>query len=145
MPYMWSDTLLSVEKAHLLRLVLWGTASLVLGSTLLAYVRALKSRSKLLEHFAIQTAVWGGIEVALSLNGLRTLGLRDLTAATRLDRLVWLNIGLDAGYVIAGLTALAIGWRLARRPGLMGAGAGVVIQGAALAILDMGLAAQISR
>ena len=145
MQFMWADTLLAVERAHLLRLVLWGAASLVLGATLLVFLKARGQRSPLLHHFAIQTAAWGAIDLALAANGLRTLQLRDLSGATRLDRFVWLNIGLDLGYVLVGLTLLIAGWRIGRRAGLIGAGAGVVVQGATLALLDVGLASQISR
>jgi hypothetical protein len=38
-----------------------------------------------------------------------------------------------------------VGWRLGRRLGLVGAGLAVVIQGIALALLDLVLAGQISR
>jgi hypothetical protein len=142
---MWADTLLAAERAHLLRLILWGAVSLVLGATLKVFLAVRGERSALLEQFAIQTAAWGAIELGLAANALRTLGLRDLAGATRLDRFLWLNIGLDLGYVLVGLTLLAAGWRLGRRLGLIGAGVGVVVQGAALAILDLGLASQISR
>ena len=70
---------------------------------------------------------------------------RDLASATRLDRILWLNIGLDAGYVLVGITLIVVGWRMGRRLGLVGAGMGVVVQGGALALLDLVLAAQISR
>jgi len=145
MSFMWADTLLAVERAHLLRLMLWGGVSLVLGGTLLVYLRLRGQRLALLDHFAIQTAAWGAIDLALAANGLRTLARRDLAGATHLDRVVWLNIGLNAGYVMVGLTLLIVGWRIARRPGLVGAGLGVVVQGVALAILDIGLASQITR
>jgi hypothetical protein len=145
MQFMWADTLLAAERAHLLRLVLWGGASLVLGATLLAFLKVRSQRSPLLDHFAIQTTAWGAIDLALAGNGLRTLALRDLANATRLDRFLWLNIGLDVGYVLVGLTLLIAGWRIGRRPGLLGAGSGVMVQGAALALLDLGLASQISR
>ena len=64
---------------------------------------------------------------------------------TRLDRLLWLNVGLDTGYVMVGLTLVVIGWRLGRRLGLVGAGLAAVIQGIALALLDLLLASLISR
>jgi hypothetical protein len=102
-------------------------------------------RSSLLDHFAIQTAAWGAIDLTLAIVGSQRLELRDLAAATRLDRFLWLNIGLDAGYAMVGLTLLVIGWRVVRRPGLVGAGIGVVVQGAGLALLDLVLAAQMSR
>lgn len=142
---MWADTLLAAERAHLLRLVLWGGVSFVLGSTLLVFLKVRGQRSPLLDQFAVQTAAWGAIDLALAGNGLRTLTLRDLASATRLDRLLWLNIGLDAGYVLVGLTLLIAGWRIGRRPGLIGAGVGVIVQGTSLALLDLGLASQISR
>jgi hypothetical protein len=142
---MWADTLLAAERAHLLRLIVWGGASVLLGITLLAFLKARRQPSALLASFAVQTAAWGAIDLALAGNGLRTLALRDLAGATRLDRFLWLNIGLEGGYVLVGLTLLIVGWRLGRRPGLVGAGIGVMVQGAALAILDVGLASQISR
>ena len=142
---MWADTLLAVERAHLLRLVVWGGASLLVGSALLALLRVRGIRSSLLDHFGIQTALWGAIDLTLALLGLNRLELRDLAGATRLDRFLWLNVGLDAGYVMVGLTLLVIGWRVARRPRLVGAGLAVIVQGSALALLDLLLASQISR
>jgi hypothetical protein len=119
--------------------------SFVLGATLLVFLKVRGQRPMLLDHFAIQTAAWGAIDLALAANGLRTLALRDLAGATRLDRFLWLNVGLDVGYVLVGLTLLIAGWRIGRRPGLIGAGVGVMVQGTALALLDLGLASQISR
>lgn len=142
---MWADTLLAVERAHLIRVILWGGASLLVGTTLLALLRARSHRSALLTHFGIQTTAWGGIELALALARLHRLEIRDLTRATRLDRMLWLNIGLDVGYVMVGITLLALGWSLARRVGLVGAGLAVIVQGLALALLDLVLAARISR
>lgn len=145
MQFMWADTLLSAERAHLLRLAIWGGASLIVGGALLALLRLRRERSSLLHHFAIQTAAWGAVDLALALLGRQRLELRDLAGATRLDRSLWLNIGLDTGYVMVGLTLLVLGWRVARRPGLVGAGLGVIVQGSGLAVLDLVLAAQISR
>ena len=145
MQFMWADTLLAAERAHLLRLALWGGSSILVGGALLGLLRLRRVRSPLLDHFAIQTVAWGAVDLALALAGRQRLELRDLAAATRLDRFLWLNIGLDAGYIMVGLTLLAVGWRVARRPGLVGAGLGVIVQGAALAVLDLVLAAQISR
>lgn len=145
MQYMWADTLLAVERAHLIRLIVWGGASLLVGSALLGVMRIRGHRSALLDHFGIQTAAWGGIDLALASIGLHGLELRDLAGATRLDRFLWLNIGLDVGYVLVGITLLVLGWRLARRMGLVGAGMAVIVQGSALALLDLVLAGQISR
>jgi hypothetical protein len=145
MQFMWADTLLAVERAHLIRLAVWGAASLLVGSALLGLMRVRGHRSALLDHFGIQTMAWGAIDLALALAGLKRLELRDLAGATRLDRFLWLNIGLDVGYVLVGITLLVLGWRLARRMGLVGAGLAVIVQGSALALLDLVLAGQISR
>jgi hypothetical protein len=145
MQSMWADTLLAIERAHLMRLVVWGGASVLVGSALLGLMRIRGHRSALLDHFGIQTAAWGAIDLVLALTGLQRLELRDLAGATRLDRFLWLNIGLDVGYVLVGITLVVLGWRLARRMGLIGAGMAVIVQGSALAVLDLVLAGQISR
>jgi hypothetical protein len=145
MSFMWADTLLAAEGAHLLRLLLWGAASLFVGTGLLAWLRLGARRSALLEQFAIQTAAWGAVEIALAALARRSLGIRDLAGATRLDRLLWLNLGLDAGYLMLGLALAIVGWRLARHPGYVGAGIAIIVQGVALALLDLTLAIQISR
>jgi hypothetical protein len=145
MQFMWADTLLAIERAHLIRLVVWGGASLLVGSALLGLMRARRHRSALLDHFGIQTMAWGAVELVLAVTGLQRLELRDLAGATRLDRFLWLNIGLDVGYVMVGITLLVLGWRVTRRMGLVGVGMAVIVQGAALALLDLVLAGQISR
>jgi hypothetical protein len=73
------------------------------------------------------------------------LAPRDVSGATRLDRLLWLNIGLDIGYVLVGTTLIIAGWRAARHLGLVGAGLGILVQGSALALLALMLATQVSR
>lgn len=145
MSFMWADTLLAAEGAHLLRILLWGAASLLVGTGLLAWLRLGARRSALLEQFAVQTAAWGTAEIALAALARASLGIRDLTAATRLDRLLWLNLGFDAGYVMLGLALAIVGWRLARHLGYVGAGIAIVLQGGALALLDLTFAIQISR
>ena len=59
--------------------------------------------------------------------------------------MLWLNIGLDVGFVLVGITLAILGWRAVRRLGLVGAGIGVILQGTALMLLDLVLARQISR
>jgi hypothetical protein len=73
------------------------------------------------------------------------LAPRDVASATRLDRLLWLNVGLDIGYVLVGITLIIAACRLGKRLGLVGAGIGVIVQGGALMLLNLMLAAQISR
>lgn len=142
---MYADTLLSLERAHLLRLIAWGAASVIAGTALLAWLRVGARQSSLLRHFAIMSTAWGGFDLVLGLVLSTQLSIRDIAGATRLDRLVWLNIGLDVGYVLVGLTLAVVGWKVARRLGLVGAGIAVVVQGFALALLDLMLAAQVSR
>jgi hypothetical protein len=142
---MWADTLLELERAHLLRLLVWGATSVLAGTALLAWLRAGSRESALLKYFAIVSAAWGTAELIIGLGLWTQLAIRDMSGATRLDRLLWLNIGLDAGYVLVGLTLAIVGWKSGRRLGLVGAGISVVVQGFALALLDLVLAAQISR
>jgi uncharacterized protein DUF6992 len=145
MSFMWADTLLSAERALLLRLLAWGALSVLMGTGLSAWLRLRSRSSALLEHFAIQMAGWGALELAFVALSWRSLTPRDLSAATRLDRLLWLNAGLDVGYILVGAALAITGWRLGRRLGVVGAGIGVVVQGAALLLLDLILASQISR
>jgi hypothetical protein len=142
---MWADTLLAAERDFLLRLLAWGAVSVLAGTALLVWQLRHGRESPLIRHFAIQTLAWGTIALALGATGYRSLAMRDLGSATRLDRFLWLNIGLDVGYVLAGLALIAAGWQLGRRFGVVGAGTGIVVQGIALALLDLLLAAQISR
>lgn len=142
---MWADTLLSAEQDHLLRLLAWGASSVLLGTAIFALLAARRRTSPLLTHFAIQTAAWGAIDVAICAAAWQSLALRDLTSAVRLDRFIWLNIGLDAGYVAVGGALAIAGWTLARSLGLVGAGIGVAVQGTALFLLDVILASAIAR
>jgi hypothetical protein len=142
---MWADTLLAAEHAHIVRLLLWGGGSAIAGTALLAWLHAGRRRSALLEQFGLQTAAWGAVEVAIAAIARLSMGPRDLAGATRLDRLLWLEIGLDGGYVLVGLTLLVSGRLLGRRLGMVGAGLAVLVQGIALALLHLLLAGQISR
>jgi hypothetical protein len=133
---MWSDTLLAAERAHLARLIVWAVASVVAGSALLAWLTYKRTSAPLVRQFAIQTVAWGAIDLALVAWAWRGLKLRDFAAAMALDRILWLNVGLDLGYVGVGVTLALTGWILARRTGAVGAGLGVVTQGLALLVLD---------
>lgn len=141
----WADSLLQMEQLHLLKLQLWAVLSIVAGTAILALLRIRRNESPLLTHFAIQSAAWGVVDLAIVLWARRGLHLRDLTEAVALDRFVWLNVGLDVGYMAVGVTLALVGWRLGRRLGLVGAGLGVVLQGLALTVLDLQLAAAIVR
>ena len=129
----------------MLKLLVWGALSVSVGTALMAFVRVRRIDSDLLKHFAIQSAAWGLIEIAIATWARRGLHLRDLAGAVSLDRFVWLNIGLDLGYVAVGVTIALAGWKFQRRLGAVGAGAGVIAQGCALALLDLQLASAIVR
>lgn len=142
---MWADILLSAERAHLLRLAAWAAGSVLAGTGLIAYRRWRGRNAPLLFHFALQTAAWGLVDLTLVWAAQGSLVLRDLSSARRLERFLWLNTGLDAGYVAVGITLGLTGWLLGRRLGTVGAGLGIVVQGLALLLLDLVLANQISR
>lgn len=130
---------------HLLRLSLWAGASILTGTAIVALLRALRRQSAILLHFAVQTAAWGVVDLAVVLWARNGLKLRDLAGAIALDRFLWFNIGLDVGYVLVGAMLALVGWRLGRRGGLIGAGIGVIVQGMALGLLDLQLSASIVR
>jgi hypothetical protein len=134
---MWSDTLLELERAYLLQLVAWGVMSMLVGTALHAWLTVGRSTSALLRHFSLQTAVWGLAEFLIAAVRLSGLAERSLASATRLDRLVWLGTGLEAGLIIAGATLAGAGWFMGRRPGPMGAGIGLIVQAAGLLVLDL--------
>jgi hypothetical protein len=141
----WADALLAAERLHLAKLAIWALLSIVTGTTILALLRLRALGSPLLRHFALQTAAWGVVIGALAWWGRTQLALRDLSGAVALDRFVWLNVGLGVGYVAVGIAIAVLGWTSGRRMGLVGAGIGVVVQGAALTLLDLQLAAQVIR
>jgi hypothetical protein len=141
---MWSDTLLLAERAHLMRLILWGGASVLAGGALLATLAASRAHAPFLRHFAIQMLAWGAAEVALAAFATRGLAERDLSGATRLANLLWLNTGLDLGYIGVGATLAVTGWVLGRRHGAVGAGIGIMVQGAALLVLHIRVLAEFS-
>jgi hypothetical protein len=140
---MWADTLLALERGHLLRLALWGGGSVLAGTALLAWLTLGRRAAPLLRHFAIQCAAWGAVDLAIVAWAWRGLALRDFAGAQGLVNFLWFNVGLDAGYVAVGATLALTAWRWGPRPGGVGAGTGVIVQGMALALLDLRLVALI--
>ena len=133
---MWADTLLSLERGHLQRLAVWAVLSVLCGTATLAWLSVRQRALPLIRHFAIQTAAWGAVNVAIAAWAWRGLALRDFAGAQRLLNILWLNTGLDVGYAAVGVTLAITGWRFGPRAGVTGAGLGVVVQGLALALLD---------
>jgi len=141
----WADTLLRAEQQHLLRLFFWSGLSIVAATAIATLLTIRRINSPLLRQFSIQVALWGAVIGAISAVRWGTLHLRDVSGAARLERLLWMNIGLDAGYVAVGAVLAATAWVIARRAGAVGAGMGIVIHGLALFVIDLQLAAVVSR
>lgn len=133
---MWADSLLALERGHVQLLLAWGALSLLAGTATLTLLTVRAIVAPLLRHFAIQTAAWGGVNLLIAGWAWRGLVLRDFAAAQQLVNILWLNTGLDVGYAAVGATLAITGWRLGPRPGLIGAGLGVILQGVALTLLD---------
>lgn len=146
MEYSTGALLLGLEVDHLTRLAFWAGASLIVGAVAVFRVRRTSGPSKdFWRHFGIQCAAWGAVDFLIVLAAWGGLGPRDVAGAIALDRFLWLNVGLDVGYSMVGLTLLTLGLRAPRRLGLAGAGVAIVVQGVALAILDAQLSAYIVR
>jgi len=136
---MWADTLLELERGHVVRLAWWGGASLLIGSVLLTLLLSRRIAAPLLRHFAIQTAAWGAVDLALAAWAQRGLTVRDYAGAQHLLNFLWLNTGLDVAYIAVGVTLAIAASRWGMRLGAIGAGLGVVVQGIALFLLDVRL------
>ncbi len=125
-----------------MRLLLWAAASSLLGILCLALGRRAVSASAW-RHAGIQCIAWALVDAAIVFVAWRGVQPRDAIGAAHLDRVLWLNIGLDVGYAMVGATLVAFGLRAPRRLGLVGAGAAVILQGVVLAVLDGYLSAQL--
>lgn len=136
---MWADSLLALERGHLLRLAVWGGMSVVVGTLLITMLVVRRAHAPFAKQFAIQTAAWGGIDLAICAWGWNGLALRDYAAATKLVNFLWLNTGLDAGYVMLGATLALACWKLGPKMGGIGAGVAIIVQGIALLLLDLRL------
>ena len=142
---MWSDTLLAAERSHILRVILWAVTSATLGTALLLIITVRRVVAPVVQWFATQALVWGLLELVVAATTWRSLAMRDVSAATRLDRLTWLHIGLDAGIVGIGLTLAVVAWLQGRRLAVIGAGLGVVVQGLGLLLLNLTFASLLAR
>jgi len=142
---MWSDTVLAAERSHLIRVVIWSVTSAVLGTTFVAIIAGRRMSAPIALWFAIQTLVWGSVELIVAAARWSALSMRDVSGATRLDRLTWFAIGIDAGIVAAGITAVVMARRLTRNLGAVGGGLGVVVQGLGLLVLDLTFASILAR
>jgi hypothetical protein len=142
---MWSDTLLAAEQSHLIRVALWAVSSAALGTVLVAVITLRRVAAPIAFWFGVQTLAWGSVELLVTAVRWYGLSMRDVSAATRLDRLTWLCVGLDVGIVGVGLTAAIMARTHERRSGAIGAGLGIVVQGLGLLVLDLTFAAVVAR
>ena len=142
---MWADTLLRAEQQHLLRLLFWAGMSILGGTAAVTTVAVRTLRSSLLTHFAIQMVAWGVLIGAIAGIAWRNVHLRDVSGAARLERLLWMSIGMDVGYVAVGVVLAAAAWVLAKKMGGVGAGTAIVVQGIALLLIDLQFAAAVAR
>ena len=133
---MWADTLLALQRAHLLRLATWGVLSLIAAVALMATLRFRRDRaSSLLASFAMQLGAWGAMEIAVASFQRLHPAEYDFAAATQLMNLLWLFCGLDMGAIATGFALAWAGWALERRQSVTGSGLGIATQGAALLAL----------
>jgi len=127
---------------HLWRVAGWGGANLLLGLGLLA--GSDRSTSPFRHGFAVQTLAWGAINSGIAAAGL----LADAPAATGTlvgawaaedswNRILLLNLGLNAGYSMVGSALVIAAGRGLRSPELVrGHATSVIAQGAGLFVLD---------
>ena len=113
------------------RLLWWGGGSVAVG-----VAAALGSGSPAVRAFGLQTAGWGAIDLAIA--GIGAARSTEVTA-DKLRKTLWINTGLDVVYVALGAHLMY------HRPTARGRvtpeqsyghGAAVVVQGAALLVLD---------
>ena len=142
---MWSDTLLVAERSHLIRIAIWAFTSAVLGTAFVTIIALRRLSAPIVSWFAIQTLAWGSLELIVTTARWTALSMRDVSAATRLDRLTWLGIGIDIGIIGVGVTAALLAWKLTRNLRVFGGGLGVVVQGLGLLVLDLTFASVLAR
>jgi hypothetical protein len=142
---MWSDTLLAAERSHLIRVVLWAVTCAVLGTAVVSILTLRRVAAPIIVAFAIQTLAWGSAELIVAAARWQSLSMRDVSAATRLDRLTWFSVGLDVGIVGVGVTALVAARLSNRKLNVIGAGLGIIVQGLGLLVLDLTFAAITAR
>jgi len=149
----WADTLQHAERLHLLRVCFWGGLSVLAGTGLLVLALVHRRASAIIVRFAIVCVVLGAVEIVVAAIAYRSVPLRDVSGATRLDRAAWLQLGLYVGLAAVGVTLMVTAFVSSRAAkgeddrlfAFLGVGAATVLQGIALATLDLMLIADISR
>ncbi len=127
----------TVTRTVVRRLTRWGTASVLIGGVL-----ALPRRTR---GFGLQTLLWGAIDLALA---AITRGRNEIPQKQTLRRILLVNTVLDVGYVAAGahlaVRTPTFGGRL-RPADARGHGLAVMLQGAALFVIDLTAARRLRR
>jgi hypothetical protein len=123
------------------RLLIWSVLSMVTGGLLQV------PRNRFTRGMGQQFAAWGLVNALIAIFGQRSAqkqvaqlpeppATETIThEAQNLRNILWINTGLDVGYV-AGGTALAL-TKGKTDPGWRGHGIGIIIQGALLFFFDL--------
>ena len=144
---MWADTLLAAERAHVMRVLVWALTCVLARTAVLAVLAVRRRSSPLLRAVAIQTSGGRVLEAKAAIVALVRLVPRDLSAAAQLDHHLWFETGLDVGCMAMGLMLVlaTYGFTRGRRLGGIGAGLGIIVQGAVLLALDTRFLALVNR
>ncbi len=142
-PVLDGTALREAERSHLRRVGVWGAANLVAGGALA--LASDREEAPVRHGFGVQSAGWGAINLAIAAAGLTFGGRGDppespgeaLAAESRWGQILVLNLGLNAGYAMAGG---ALSWAAANGASggdaLQGHARAVILQGAGLFALD---------
>jgi hypothetical protein len=127
-----SEKTFLLTHQHLIKLGIWAIFSIV--SSLVILWKGYKNH--FWQNFGLQFLVWGLIDGIIVAIGLRDTTRLDITGIIGLREFLWLNEGLDIGYVAVGITLFLVGKHANYSAKLVGAGSSVFIQGAVLLLLD---------
>jgi hypothetical protein len=127
------------------RLAVLGATGTVAGAALHRLGWVAGPRRHAVRAFGQQTAMWGVTDLAIA--GISAV--RDPASGRpgRLRRILLVNAGLDVGYIALGAGLIALRPTLGGRvepSAAAGHGAAIVVQGAALLVLDVVHAARLS-
>lgn len=112
-------------RDHLVRLTVWSVVSLTIG-----LLMAMRRPKDLLAGWVVLTIGWSIVNLIIAIPGLLRPTPQELVP---LREFLWLNMGLNVGYLGVAVTLIVMG---RERPFARGAGIAVGIQGLALLILD---------
>ncbi|NDJ52877.1 MAG: hypothetical protein GYB68_07325 [Chloroflexi bacterium] len=122
------------------RLLIWSVGSIVAGLVTLASGKAIG------RGLGIQNITWGAIDGLIAIFGLRAANQRmadpeamspetEARETENLRRILWINTGLNIGYLLTGAAILLTRGR--ENEEARGHGIGVLIQGSFLFVTDL--------